>query len=172
MSKGEYKSVARKLLTNDEPDDSPLVEFGALLFQVADGLDTLEADIIDHELGLYGLCKAGLGDISRRYDELSQKWTTLQKALTNPDKYLDKVSGVVGEISGDDATRLRSAHHSFGDFDQLLTQIRSTHDRLGRRIETKQRTRLTAWGHVISIVIVSMALIQSSASLYQVQSLV
>ncbi len=156
-SASDYRKVAEQTLTNDEPSDSAVVEFTARVFSLADAFSELEADIAEHDLGLWGLSPDGLEHIETRFQNLSERFADIQRVLSYPDTYL--AGYVDDELGEDDATRLREAVHSFGDLDRVLDQLRDAQSRLSGEIAAKRNHLTTMRGLVISMVSAGVAVV-------------
>ena len=147
----DYWEVAEQTLTNDEPDDSPVMSFVASIFKLADDFTTLEADLAEHELGQQGLRANGLGNLNDRFKTLTTRYAAVQRVVSDPQK-LEEHSSTSNYVDEDDITRLRSAIHGFGDLDRVLHQIRDTQTRVGNDITAKRSHLTTMRGLLISVI--------------------
>lgn len=167
-SDGNYHDVAEQTLTNDEPDSSPVTEFVASVFKLADDFTTLEADVAEHELARKGLDRNGLEDLDSRFKSLTSRFTAIQRVVADPEKLSEHPSTDGSDVDEDDATRLREAIHGFADLDRPLDQIRDTQTRVGNDITAKRSHLTTMRGLLISIVsslVAAISLILTSANL-------
>jgi hypothetical protein len=146
-----YRKVAEQTLTNDEPDDSPVMRFVASTFKLADDFTTLEADIAEHELTRQGLRANGLEDLNDRFKTLTARYAAVQRVVSDPQKLAEHAS-TDNDVVEDDITRLRTAIHGFGDLDRILDQIRETQTRVGNDITAKQSHLTTMRGLLISVI--------------------
>lgn len=147
----DYQKAARQTLTNDEPNDSPVINFVASSFKLSDDFTTLEADIAEHELARHGLCANGLEDLNNRFKTLAARYAAVQRVISDPQKMAQHAS-TGDDVDEDDTTRLREAIHGFGDLDRVLGQIRDTQTRVGNDI-TAKRSHLTMMrGLLISVI--------------------
>ncbi|WP_434529886.1 hypothetical protein ACODNH_00070 (plasmid) [Haloarcula sp. NS06] len=137
----DYWKVAEQTLTNDEPDDSPVMSFVASTFELSDDFTTLEADLAEHELGRQGLGSNGLENLDERFKTLTARYAAVQRVVSDPQK-LAGHSSTSDDVDEDDITRLRSAIHGSGDLDRVLNQTRDTQTRVGNDI-TAKRSHLT-----------------------------
>lgn len=151
MDEMRYKEVAENVLTNDESDEGPLTEFASELFLLADQLSALEAAVSAHELGTYGLRMNGLRTLEKRAQQLANEITTVHHVLSNPSNHLKRFTDSSTEVSEDDAIRLRTAHHSHGDFDRVLDRIRESQNRIERQLAAKRQRRNTMLSLVVSL---------------------
>lgn len=147
----DYWKVAEQTLTNDEPDDSPVMSFVASTFKLADDFTTLEADVAEHELGRHGFCANGLEDLDDRFKTLTARYAAVQRVVSDPQKMADHPS-VSDDVDENDITRLRTAIHGFGDLDRVLDQIRDTQTRVGNDITAKRSHLTTMRGLLISVI--------------------
>lgn len=167
-STGNYHDVAEQTLTNDEPDNSPVTEFVASVFELADDFTALEADVAGHELGRGELTRNGLEDLDARFKSLTARFTDVQRVVADPEKLSEHSSTDGFNVDDDDATRLREAIHGFADLDRVLGQIRDTQTRVGNDITAKRSHLTTMRGLYISVVssiVAAISLILTSANL-------
>lgn len=147
----DYQKVAEQTLTNDEPDDSPVIRFVASIFELADCFTTLEADVAEHELSQHGLQANGLEKLNDRFKTLTGRYAAVQRVISDPKKMAEH-SSVSDDVDENDITRLRTAIHGFGDLDRLLDQIRDTQTRVGNDITAKRSHHTTMRGLLISVI--------------------
>lgn len=146
-----YREVAEQTLTNGEPADSPVIDFVASSFELADDFTELEADIAEHELARQGLSANGLEDLDSRFKTLTARYAAVQRVVSDPQKMAGHTS-TGDDVDEDDVTRLREAIHSFGDLDRVLGQIRDTQTRVGNDITAKRSHLTTMRGLLISVI--------------------
>jgi hypothetical protein len=150
-SNRDYGKVAEQTLTNDEPDDSPVMSFVASSFRLADNFTMLEADVAEHELARQGLRANGLEDLDDRFKTLTARYAAVQRVVSDPQK-LAEHSSTGDDVNEDDITRLRTAIHGFGDLDRVLEQIRDTQTRVRNDITAKRSHLTTMRGLLISVI--------------------
>lgn len=147
----DYRKVAEQTLTNDEPDDSPVVGFVASLFNLTDNFTALEADVAEHELAQRGLRANGLENLEDRFKTLTGRYAAVQRIISDPQRLAEHPSSG-DNVDENDVTRLREAIHGLGDLNRVLDHIRDTQTRVGNDITAKRSHLTTTRGLLISIV--------------------
>lgn len=160
----KYRESAERMVDHRDPRES-VIGFGSELLRLSEEYADLEKRLLQHELAFFGLCKNGLDDINEDHEELGKQLSDLLTLAATPKEELDNHPRISSGDSDDDGTQLRTAIHSWENYETLLDSVEKSHQRTANIIHSKRSTRLSRGIVSTSIIAVVLSVLSLAITL-------